>query len=147
VKYVLLFAAAEVVIGVVTTLASRAFVLPTPSANPTTEQVLNWIPRFFGALVPLLVSIAAVNILFLPIAAGGMIKLACEKIEKGHADLWTSVRFALSQLLLIWARGVIVSVFVVLGLIALIVPVIILAIMFSFALPALLIEDPESWGA
>ncbi len=54
-----------------------------------------------------------------------------------------------SKLLWIWALSIVVGVIVILGLIALIVPGIILAIMFSLAFPVLLIENKgvlESMG-
>ncbi len=139
-KYFVLFVVVEVIIGVVTTLAQQAFVIPTLPSNPTPQQVSNWFPTFFGALVPLVASIFIVTVVFFPIAQGSAIKLASEQIEKGQADLGTSVRFAASRLLSIWALSIVVGVIVVLGFVALIVPGIILAIMFSLAFPVLIIE-------
>ncbi len=141
VKYFVLFAVVGVIIGVVTTLARNAFVLPTLPSNPTPQQFSDWFPRFFGALVPLVASIFIVTVVFSSIAQGSAIKLASERIEKGQADLGTSVKFAVSRLLWIWALSIVVGIIVFLGLIALIVPGIILAIMFSLALPVLLIEN------
>jgi len=140
-KYFLLFAVVEVIIGVVTTLAQQVFVLPTLPSDPTPQQVYDWFPRFFGALVPLVLSIFIVTVVFFPIAQGTAIKMASERIEKGQADLGMSVRFAASRLLQIWALSIVVGVIVILGFIALIVPGIILAIMFSLAFPVLIIEN------
>src|SRR3989454_9416799 len=144
-KYFVLFAVVGVIIGIVTTLARQAFVLPTLPSNPTPQQVSNW----FGALVPLVALISIVTVVFSPIAQGTAITLASEQIEKGHAEMGTSVRFAVSKLLWIWALSIVVGVIVFLGFIALIVPGIILAIMFSLAFPVLLIENKgvlESMG-
>ena len=66
--------------------------------------------------------------------------MASEQITKGEASLGASIRFAVSKLLSIWAVSIIVGIIVVLGIIALIIPGIILAIMYSLALPVLLIE-------
>ncbi len=140
-KYFVLFAVVEVIIGVVTTLAQQAFVLPTLPSNPTPQDFVNWYPGFFAALIPLVASIFTVTVVFLPIAQGSGIKMASERIEKGQVDIGTTVRFVASKLLLIWALSIVVGVLVVLGLIALIVPGIILAIMFSLAFPVLLIEN------
>src|SRR5579862_4504064 len=140
-KYFVLFAVVEVITGVVTALAQHAFVLPTLPANATPQQFYNWAPTFFGALVPLLASTFVVTVVFFPIAQGTAIKMASEQIEKGQADLGTSVRFATSKLLWIWALSIVVGVIVVLGFIALIIPGIILAIMFALAFPVLLIEN------
>jgi hypothetical protein len=131
----------EVIIGVVTTLAQQAFVLPTLPSNPTPQQFFDWLPGFVGALVPLAASIFIVTVVFFPIAQGSAIKLASEQIEKGQADIGTSVRFAASRLLWIWALSIVVGIIVVLGFIALVVPGIILAIMFSLAFPVLIIEN------
>lgn len=148
-KYFVIFAVVGVIIGVVTTLAQQAFVLPTLPSNPTSQQVVNWLPGFLGTLVMLVASILIVTLVFSPIAQGSAIKMASEQVEKGHADIGASVRFAVSKLLWMWALGIVVGVIVVLGFIALIVPGIILAIMFSLALPVLLIENKgvlESMG-
>ncbi len=140
-KYIVLFAVVEVIIGVVTALAQHAFVLPTLPPNSTPQQLFSWLPGFLGALVPLLASIFIVTVVFFPIAQGSAIKLASEQIEKGQADLGVSVRFAASKLIRIWALSIVVGIILVLGFIALIVPGIILAIMFSLAFPVLLIEN------
>src|SRR6266704_3513358 len=148
-KYFVLFAVVGVIIGVVTALARQAFVLPTLPPNPTPQQFSNWFSAFLVAFFLLFASILSVSVLFSAIAQGSSIKLASEQIEKGHADLGASVRFAFSKLLWIWALSIVVGVIVILGLIALIVPGIILAIMFSLAFPVLLIENKgvlESMG-
>jgi hypothetical protein len=148
-KYFVLFGVVEVIITVVTTLARQAFVLPTLPRNPTPQQVMNWYPGLFGSLFLLLASIFLVTVVFFPIAQGSAIKLASERIEKGQVEFGTSVRFALSKLLSMWALSIIVGIVVVLGTIALIIPGIILAIMFSLAFPVLLIENKgvtESMG-
>src|SRR3989442_11250530 len=86
VKYFVLFAVVEVIIMVVTTLAQRAFVLPTLPPRPTPQEVFNWLPGFYAALIPLVASILVVNLVFSAIAQGSTIKLAAEQIEKGQAD-------------------------------------------------------------
>ena len=137
------------IIGIVTALARQTFPLPTLPPNPTPQQVSNWFPGFLGALVLLVALIFIVTAVFSPIAQGTAIKLASEQIEKGHSEIGTSVRFAVSKLLWIWALSIVVGVIVILGFIALIVPGIILAIMFSLAFPVLLIENKgvlESMG-
>src|SRR5579871_3647589 len=141
VKYFIIFAVVEVISGVLTALSQRVFVLPTLASNATPQQVVTWLPVFFGALLPLIFSIIVVGIVFFPIAQGTAIKLAAEQIEKGQADLGTSFRSSASRLLGIWALSIIVGFLVVLGFFALIIPGIILAIMFSLAFPVLLIEN------
>lgn len=148
-KYLLLFLVIEVIIAIGTTLVQRAFVVPTLPPNPTPAQVFNWFPSFFSAFIPLLGLTLLVTWVFYPVAIGSAIKMASEVIGKGQADLGASVSFAISKLVWIWVLGIIVGVIVGLGLIALVIPGIILAIMFSLVLPVLLIENPgvlESMG-
>jgi MFS family permease len=148
-KYFVLFAIVGVIIGVVTALVQSYFVLPTLPPNPTPDQVFSWLTRFFGALIPLVTSVFAVTVVFFPVAQGSAIKLSSEKVEKGQADLRASITFAGSKLLWIWALSIVVGFIVIVGFIALVVPGIMLAIMFSLAFPVLLIEDKgvlESMG-
>jgi len=149
VKYFVLFAIVGVIVQVVTTLAQQAFVLPTPPVNPTPQQYSSWFPALFASLFLLIAVIFIVNIVFSTIAEGSAVKLASEQITRGQVSLGASIRFAVSRLLSIWALSIIVGIIVVLGFIALVVPGIILAIMFSLALPVLLIENKgvtESMG-
>src|SRR3989454_117604 len=148
-KYFVLFAIVGVIVQVVTTLAQQAFILPILPVNPTSQQLSSWFAALFAAFFLLIGVILIVNIVFSAIAEGSAIKLASEQIAKGQANLGASVKFAVSKLLSIWALSIIVGIIVFLGLIALIVPGIILAIMFSLALPVLLIENKgvtESMG-
>ncbi len=147
VKYFVLFLVVEAIIGVVDTLAYNAFPLPTLPPNPTTQQVLDWAPGFFGALASLLLVIVGVVLIFGPIATGGTVKMASEEVEGKPVDLWASVRFAASKLVWMWALGLLVGIVVFLGLVALVVPGIILAIMFCLTLPALLIENAGVVGS
>src|SRR6266446_9780528 len=148
-KYFILFAVVGVIVQVFTTLAQQAFVLPTLPLNPTPQQFSTWFSALFAALLLLIAVIFVVNIIFSTIAEGSAIKLASEQITKGQVDFGASIRFVVSKLLSIWALSIVVGVIVFLGFIALIVPGIILAIMYSLALPVLLIENKgvtESMG-
>ena len=146
-KYVILFVVVEAIIGVFTTLVRRAITLPVLPANATSQQVLNWAPGFFGALISLIALTAIVTWVFFPVAVGSAVKLASGQIEKGQADLEASVRFGISKLVWLWVVGIVAGIIVSLGLIALIVPGIILAIMFSLVLPVIIIESPGVLGS
>jgi len=148
-KYFVLFAVVGVIVQVATTLAQQAFVLPILPVNPTPQQFSSYFSALFGALFLLVAVIFVVNIVFSTIAEGSAVKMASEQITKGQVVLGASIRFAVSRLLSIWALSIIVGIIVFLGVIALIVPGIILAIMFSLALSVLLIENKgvmESMG-
>jgi len=140
-KYFILFAVVEVIIGVATAVARQVITIPTLPINPTSGQVAHWLPGFIGAIILLVGSILILTVVFFPIAQGSSIKLASERIEKGQADLGESIKFAASRLIQIWALSIVVGIIVVLGLIALIIPGIILTIMFSLSFPVLIIEN------
>lgn len=140
-KYFVVFAIVGAIIGVVMTIARQVFILPTLPSNPTPQQVYTWLPGFFATLISLIGSIVIVSIVFSAIAQGSAIKMASEQIEKRQTDLGRSLRFTASKLPWIWALSIVVSIIVILGFIALIIPGIILAIMYSLALPVLLIEN------
>ena len=141
VKYLVIFLIVEAIIGVLTTLATRAVVLPPLPPTATAQATLNWLPGFLSALFLLIALSVIISLVVGPVATGSAIKMASQEIEKGQADLGASVRFTLSKLVWLWLLSIIVGVIIVLGFIALIVPGIILAIMFSLAIPALLIEN------
>ncbi len=73
--------------------------------------------------------------------------MASDEITGGQPNLGTSVRFGASKLIMMWALGLVVGIIVVLGFIALIVPGVILAIMFSLTVPVLLIENQGIGGS
>ena len=144
VKYFVIFAIAEVVIGLATLLANSVVQIPT---IPTNRTDLSWIPGYFTALFELYFIIEVTTLVVIPIAEGSAIKMAAEAIEGRTVALGASVRFAFSKLVRLWAVSLVIGVIVVLALVALIVPGIILAIMFCLALPALLLENTGVLGS
>ena len=148
-KYLILFVVVEAVIGVLTTLVRRAIVIPAAlPAGATPQQLLNWLPGFFGAVTALIVLSAIVSLVFYPISIGGAVKMASDEITTGKADLASSVRFVTSRIVWLWLVGIVVGIIVTVGFIALLVPGIILSIMFSLVFPVLIIERTgfESMG-
>jgi len=144
VEYFVIFAIAEVVIGLATLLANSVVQLPT---IPTNSTDLSWVPGYFAAFVELYLIIEVATLVVVPIAEGAAIKMAAEAIEGKPVALGASVRFALSKLVWLWVLSLVVGIIVVLGFVALIVPGIILAIMFCLALPALLLENTGVFGS
>jgi len=144
VKYFLVFAVAEVVIGMAALLAHHFVQLPTVPTNPSN---LSWLPGYLSAVFGLYLIIEVATLVVLPIAEGAAIKMAAEAIEGGPVAFGASVTFVLSKLVWLWVVSLIVGVIVVLGFVALIVPGVILAIMFCLALPALLLENAGVVGS
>jgi hypothetical protein len=147
VKYFVLFVVVEAIIGVVSTWAYNTFPLPTLPPNPTSQQAVNWLTSFLGALIPLAAVVGIVSLVFGTIAFGGTIKMASEEIENRPVALGAAVRFAATKLLWMWVLGLILGIIIGIGFIALIVPGIILAIMFSLTYQALLIENAGIAGS
>jgi hypothetical protein len=149
VKYLVVFLIVEAITGILTTLLRSAVVLPTLPANATPQDTLNWLPGFFRALFYLVALSIIISLVVGTVGTASAIKMASQGIEKGHADLGASVRFTISKLVWLWGLSIIVGVIVGLGVIALLVPGIILGIMFSLAIPVLLNENKgivESMG-
>lgn len=140
-KYFVLFVVIEAIIGVADTVAYSAFVLPTLPVHPTSQQVLTWFPGFAGTLAGLVAVVGIATIVFGTIAFGGTVKMAAEEIESRPVDLAAAVRFAVGKMLWMWVLGLLLGIIVALGFIALIIPGIILAIMFSVSFQALLVEN------
>ena len=140
-KYVAIFLVMEVIIGALNAVVSYYVVLPPLVPGATLLQFFNWLPGFLRAIVTLVSLLALVSLIFGTIASGTATKMTSEILQNREPDLGAGVRLAVSKLLSIWAVSLITGIIVILGLIALIVPGIILAIMFSLAIPVLLIEN------
>jgi uncharacterized membrane protein YfcA len=142
VKYVVLFAIVETIIGIVSALIRHAVVLPATPAPGSTAQVFeSWAPGFFGSLIALVGLTAIVTLVFYPVIYGSAVKMASTAIQNGQVDLGASVRSVVSKIVWIWIVGIVVGIIVFAGFIALVIPGIILAIMFSLVLPVVILES------
>ena len=68
-------------------------------------------------------------------------------LEKGHATLQTSFHFTLTKVLYLLAASIVTVTLMVLGFIALIIPGIIVAIIFSLVNPAIMLEGKGILGS
>ena len=146
-KYLLVFLPVQAVIGVLTTLVKGTLVVPTLPTTATPQQALNFLPGLYEALILQIIVTTIITWLFGSIAYGTTIKFASEVLQKDQAKLRESLSFAFSKLLPILAVSLVTGVLIGLGIIALIVPGIILAIMFSLTLQAVVIENPGILGS
>lgn len=147
--YVAMFAVIGALVGIFTTILQSFFTIPAAPLNATPQVMLNFLPGFFGAVAGFAAVGFVVGVVFLPIAEGATIKMASDGVTGGTPRLGASLKFAASKLLSMWALSILVGVIVFVGVLALVVPGIILGIMFSLSLPALLIENKgvtESMG-
>ncbi len=104
--------------------------------RPTLDTLL-------GFLVNLLVALAVYGIaswIVNTIANGIVVKYSSDLLEKGNAKLRESLDLTLSRLVPLLGAGIGTGILIIVGLIALLVPGIILMIMFSLTVPVIMIE-------
>ncbi|MGA2664535.1 MAG: zinc ribbon domain-containing protein [Nitrososphaerales archaeon] len=139
VKYVILFAVVEVIFGVITTLLRHSITAGSLTTTSATG-VVGLAPGALGTLFELGGLLFIVGVILLPIIQGTAIKMASDAISSGQTSLGAATRYSASRIVWYWVVGIIVGIIVLLGLIALVVPGIILAIMFFLAFPVVIIE-------
>jgi hypothetical protein len=146
VNYVIPFLALGLITGLSTMLINLVIGVPaTPlPSNPTTQQILEWLAAYLGPLIVVSVATGLIGWIIGSMAQGISAKLTSELLEKGQADLQTSFNFAASKILSILGVSIITGVLVFMGAIALFIPGIILAIMFSLVIPTIIIENTGS---
>jgi hypothetical protein len=141
-NYVILFAVIEGVIGVLSYVAQLYIgPLPVVPISPTPQQALTYLGAVLSYTAELLLVSAVLSVGLLPVAEGPTVRMASDEIQKGETNLGASLSSAISRLLSMWVLYLVLGLIVGLGLVALIVPGIILAIMFSLCLPVLLLEN------
>ncbi len=129
-------------------------------ANGTISAVMNFVGFLtypippsrldLSGLLELFVAVILLAIaswVLITIANGTAVKYSSDILEKGHARLDESFNFALSKLLSLLGSGILTSISIIIGLICLVVPGIILAIMFSLVVPAIIIEGTGALGS
>ena len=123
-------------------LIRLVIVLPAQlTTGSTPQQILNWLPGYFVAVITLTIATGLIGWVVGSMAQGISIKFTSDFLEKGQANLQTSFSFAASRILSILAVSIITGVLIFLGALALIIPGIILAIMFSLVVQTIIIED------
>lgn len=127
--------------AVLVTLESLITVPAILSSTATPQELLNWLPGFLSAILTIAFLTGIVGWVIGSIAQGIAVKFASDALEDKQTTLLSSFNFTLSRLLSLLAVSVITGILIALGLIALIIPGIILAIMFSLVVPTIIIEN------
>jgi hypothetical protein len=141
-NYVIPFLVAGAITGLLTMLVRLVIIVPaqlTPGMTP--QQILNWLPGYLAAVITLAIATGLISWVVGSMAQGIIIKFASDSLEKGQANLQTSFSFAASRILSILAVSLITGVLIFLGALALVIPGIILAIMFSLVVQTIIIEN------
>ena len=127
IKYVALFAVVEAVTGGLTAAARYLIKVPNASTIGTSPFAAF---SALGSSIELAALSGIITLVFLPLSYGSVVKMASQEIETGQVDFSSSVRYALSRLVWLWIVGLVVGIIVAVGLFALVVAGIILALMF-----------------
>jgi len=124
---------------------SLMFPMPAPPATTAPPEVL--LP-YLVSLLGVVVVTAFLTLLvswIISTTVGGMaVKAASDVLEGREVDLSETLGFTLNRLLSLLAAGIVSGILIAVGLVCLIVPGIILAIMFSLIVPAIIIEQVGS---
>ena len=147
VQYLIPFLAAGIVIGLVTIFVRSAVVIPIAPVHATSQQLLAWFPIFLTATFLSIFLSGIVGWIANGITAGITIKFTSDVLEKGQANLQTSFNFTLTRILSLLAAIVVTGVLIVLGFVALVVPGLILALMFSLVYPVIMLEGAGVLGS
>lgn len=117
------------------------FPVPTPPTPTAPLDVL--LSYFFSVLVFVVVTLflsLLVSWIINTIVGGMTVKVASDILERRSVDLSETLNFTVSRLPSLLGAGIVTGILIVVGLICLVVPGIILAIMFSLVVPAIVIE-------
>lgn len=141
-QYLIPFLIAGAITGILTMAINAVITVPTalsPTATP--EEIMAWLPGYLGAIILLATITGIIGWIISQITQGISVKFTADMLEKGQANLQTSFNYTMTKLLSLLAASIITGILIVVGLIALIIPGIILAIMFSLVVPAIVIEN------
>jgi hypothetical protein len=140
-QYLIPFLAAGILTGLVTMAVRSAVIIPVAPVHPTTQQLLAWSSTFLVATLTSLFLSGIVSWISNGITMGITIKFTSDMLERGQANLQANFNFTLTRILFLLAASIITGILIVLGLIVLVIPGIILAIIFSLVYPAIMLEN------
>jgi ribosomal protein L40E len=111
---------------------------PEPTAPP--DVLLSYLFSLLGVLVATLFLSVLVSWIVDAVVGGMAVKVASDILERRSVDLSETLGFTVSRLPSLLGAGIVTGILIVIGLICLIVPGIILAIMFLLVVPTIIIE-------
>ena len=122
-------------------------IIPPLSTQPSFDEAMEWFNRYVPTVLGALFALTFVSWIMSTVAAGIVVRSASDTIEKGSATLRRSFTSIVGRLPYLLASGFIVSVLTVFGLVALIVPGIIIILMFSLTTQAVVTENAGIAGS
>jgi len=141
-QFLLPFLIAGAIEGLI--LVTLRSLITVPAILPLTatpQELLNWLPGYLAAILTIGFFTGITGWILGSIAQGIAIKFTSDTLENGTANLMASFTFTLPRLLSLLAVSIITGILIFLGLIALFIQGIILAMMFSLVVPVIMIEN------
>lgn len=136
------FLIAGFLIGAWGEIVSWMFPMPKqPDPTAPEEVLLSYLFSLLGVVLLTAFLLILVGWIVSTIANGMAVKVASDTLERRDIDLSETLNFTISRLPSLLIAGFITGILIVIGLICLVVPGIILAIMFSLIVPAIVIEQ------
>ena len=130
------------IMGIASTAVQIAFPFPAvPSVTADLTAFWNWFVLFISTLVIVVILQVIISLIVGSITGGIAIKCISDQLEKGTVSLQESFRYALSRLPSLIGVQLLTGVIIGIGLLLLVIPGIIFAIMFSLVLQVLIIEQ------
>ncbi len=124
---------------------SLMFPMPTPPATTAPPDVLlSYLVSLLGVVVVTAFLTLLVSWIISTTVGGMAVKAASDVLEGRKVDLSETLGFTLNRLFSLLGAGIISGILIAVGLVCLIVPGVILAIMFSLIVPAIIIEQVGS---
>lgn len=117
---------------------AKYFVLPSLTAAPS--AILNWFLALIFVLVQIIIVVGVEGWILGAVVSGTCVKIASDSIETGTASFGRAFTFTLGKILPLLAAMLIMGIVVGIGMILLVIPGIIFAIMFYLIAPSILIE-------
>lgn len=141
-RYIIPFLVAGAITGLLTTWIGLVITIPAAlPATATRMEIMHWLPGYLSAVIAFIFLTGMIGWIIGYMAQAISIKFASDTLEKGQADLVTSFNFGASKILSILGASIITGVLISIGMIALVIPGLILMIMFSLVVPTIVIEN------
>jgi len=142
VKFFIPILVSSFLIGILGNIILSYFMnIPQIPPRATPQEVWSLLFTYLIGILPTAFTLGILSWIISAIANGVCTKCASDLIEKGSASLEHAFNFTVSRLVPLLIGAIIAGVLTLLGLIALVIPGVILAVMFSLVVPAIIIEN------
>lgn len=139
--FYIIFLIASLVNGAFSNLLILSFNIPEIDPTAPPNVILEWFSEFIVPFILLALLTFIIGWIINTLANGLAVKYASDVLEKGDASLERAFSFTTSKLPSLLVAGIVSAFLIGIGLVALVIPGIIIAIMFSLVVQVIIIED------